>query len=280
MMRGLDKITGRPTDITAPIGKPVQFATLTITARFCYSTPASETPETAAFVQIEDHRPDQTARRIFSSWMYGSSPGLNGVEHPLYDVWAISCNNNAATVMLALNSLAEGGEVIVSRGELVEIGGSFRVPDVMAKSNAILREVGTTNRTRIGDYEHAINEKTRLLLRVHRSNFSIVGFTEDASLEELVALGRKHNVPVMEDLGSGALFDLREVGIQGEPGVGDSIRAGVDVVAYRNGAGDESFSRTVERARRHRPAGAGGSAYGVFRAAFRARGVGYGTLVG
>lgn len=97
-MRGLDKITGRPTNLTALVGKPVQFATLTITARFCYSTPASETPETTAFVQIEDHRPDQTVRKIFSGWMYGSSPGLNGVEHPLYDVWVISCNNNAATV--------------------------------------------------------------------------------------------------------------------------------------------------------------------------------------
>jgi hypothetical protein len=97
-MLGLDKITGRPTSITAPIGKPVQFATLTITARFCYSTPASETPETAAFVQIEDHRPDQKPRRIFSGWMYGSSPGLNAVEHPLYDVWVLGCNNNAATV--------------------------------------------------------------------------------------------------------------------------------------------------------------------------------------
>ena len=147
-------------------------------------------------------------------------------------VSTIVVNNNAAAVMIALNTLAEGGEVIVSRGELVEIGGSFRVPDVMAKSNAILREVGTTNRTRIADYERAINERTRLLLRVHRSNFSIVGFTEDPSLEELVALGRKHNIPVMEDLGSGALFDLREVGIQNEPGVGDSIRAGVDVVTY------------------------------------------------
>jgi hypothetical protein len=97
-MLGLDKITGRPTSITAPIGKPAQFATLTITARFCYSTPASETPETAAFVQIEDRRPDQPPRRIFSGWMYGSSPGLNAVEHPLYDVWVLGCNNNAATV--------------------------------------------------------------------------------------------------------------------------------------------------------------------------------------
>jgi hypothetical protein len=96
LLRGLDKITGRPTDITAPLGRPVQFATLTITARFCYSTPASETPETAAFVQIEDHRPDQSARRIFSGWMYGSSPGLNAVEHPLYDVWVITCRGGAS----------------------------------------------------------------------------------------------------------------------------------------------------------------------------------------
>ena len=106
IMRGLDKITGRPTSITAQIGKPVQFATLTITARFCYSTPQSETPETAAFVQIEDHRPDQAARRIFSGWMYASSPGLNGVEHPLYDVWVISCNNAPAPVVAANTSTA------------------------------------------------------------------------------------------------------------------------------------------------------------------------------
>jgi len=106
MMRGLDKITGRPTSITAEIGKPVHFATLTITARYCYSTPASETPETAAFVQIEDHRPDQPARRVFSGWMYASSPGLNAVEHPLYDVWAISCNNAPASAVAANTSTA------------------------------------------------------------------------------------------------------------------------------------------------------------------------------
>ena len=106
MLRGLDKITGRPTAITAPIGKPVRFATLTITARFCYSTPASETPETTAFVQIEDHRPDQPSRSVFSGWMYGSSPGLNGVEHPLYDVWVISCNNAPAPALAANTSTA------------------------------------------------------------------------------------------------------------------------------------------------------------------------------
>jgi len=131
-----------------------------------------------------------------------------------------------------LNSLAEGGEVIVSRGELVEIGGSFRIPDVMSKSNATLREVGTTNRTRIDDYERAINERTRLLLRVHRSNFEISGFTEQPGLEELVALALRRNLPLMEDLGSGALFDLRSVGINGEPGVIDSLRLGVDIVTY------------------------------------------------
>ncbi len=155
---------------------------------------------------------------------------LHAVERD--DVATVVVNNNAAAVLLGLNTLAEGGEVVVSRGELVEIGGSFRIPDVMARSGAVLREVGTTNRTRLADYERAITEKTRLLLRVHRSNFRIVGFTEQPALEELVELGRRRSLPVMEDLGSGALFDLRSVGIEGEPGVSDSLRAGVDVVTY------------------------------------------------
>jgi hypothetical protein len=106
VLRGLEKITGRPTSITAAIGKPVKFATLTITVRYCYSTPPSETPETTAFVQIDDNRPDQPARRVFSGWMYGSTPGLNGVEHPLYDVWVISCNNAPAQAVAANNSTA------------------------------------------------------------------------------------------------------------------------------------------------------------------------------
>lgn len=144
----------------------------------------------------------------------------------------IVVNNNAAAVLLALNSLAEGGEVVVSRGELVEIGDSFRIPDIMAKSQANLREVGTTNRTRLADYECAINDRTRLLLRVHRSNFAITGFTEQPQLEELVALARRRNLPLMEDLGSGALFDLRSVGVSNEPSVIDSLRAGVDLVTY------------------------------------------------
>jgi len=107
MLRGLDKITGKPTAIVAPIGKPVQFATLTITARYCYSTPASETPETSAFLQIDDHRPDQGEKRVFSGWMYASSPGLNGMQHPLYDVWVINCSNGAPnTPVAAMSSTA------------------------------------------------------------------------------------------------------------------------------------------------------------------------------
>ena len=154
------------------------------------------------------------------------------IERSSAGISTIVVNNNAAAVLLGLNSLAEGGEVIVSRGELVEIGGSFRIPDVMSKSHATLREVGTTNRTRVADYENAINDRTRLLLRVHRSNFEITGFTEQPGLDELVALARRRNLPLMEDLGSGALFDLRSVGINGEPGVLDSLRIGVDIVTY------------------------------------------------
>jgi len=148
------------------------------------------------------------------------------------NISTIVVNNNAAAVLIALNTFAEGGEVIVSRGELVEIGGSFRIPDVMGKSGAKLCEVGTTNRTRIGDYERAINERTRLLLRVHRSNFEITGFTEQPSAAELVDLAKKQGIPLMEDLGSGALIDLCQFGISQETTVLDSLRAGVDIVTY------------------------------------------------
>ena len=158
-------------------------------------------------------------------------PGRSPAEGST-SVSTIVVNNNAAAVLLALNTFAEGGEVIVSRGELVEIGGSFRIPDVMAKSGATLREVGTTNRTRAADYEKAITDRTRLLLRVHRSNFEITGFTEQPSTVELVTLARDRGVPLMEDLGSGALVDLQNFGISGEPSVLDSLRAGVDVVTY------------------------------------------------
>lgn len=141
-------------------------------------------------------------------------------------------NNNAGAVLIALNELASGKEVIVSRGELVEIGGSFRIPDVMAKSGAKLVEVGTTNKTRVSDYEKAINENTALLLKVHTSNFRVVGFTESASVQELVELGARYKIPVMEDLGSGAFVDVSRYGIAAEPLVQESVAAGVDVVTF------------------------------------------------
>ena len=168
---------------------------------------------------------DRLFRKLLETSAEQAGPSIAPVS-------TIVVNNNAAAVLLALNTLAEGGEVIVSRGELVEIGGSFRIPDVMSKSGAVLREVGTTNRTRIADYEKAVSERTRLLLRVHRSNFEITGFTEQPSLPELVGLARKHSVPLLEDLGSGSLIDLAQVGIESEPGVLESLRSGVDVVTY------------------------------------------------
>ncbi len=145
----------------------------------------------------------------------------------------IVVNNNAAAVLLALNTLAENGEVIVSRGELVEIGGSFRIPDVMTKSGAVLREVGTTNRTRVADYERAINERTKLLLRVHRSNFEITGFTEQPDLRELVELAAKHKSAAAGGSWAAARFSIcAQFGINNEPSVLDSLRAGVHVVTY------------------------------------------------
>lgn len=145
---------------------------------------------------------------------------------------AVVVNNNAAAVLLVLNTLADGGEVIISRGELVEIGGSFRIPEIMAKSGAILREVGTTNRTRLSDYEVAVTDRTRLILRVHQSNFKIVGFAERPALAELVALGHDRGLPVVEDLGSGCLVDLRELGLAEEPVAPQSIAAGVDLCTF------------------------------------------------
>jgi L-seryl-tRNA(Ser) seleniumtransferase len=143
---------------------------------------------------------------------------------------AMVVNNNAAALVLVLSALAAGREVVVSRGELVEIGGSFRLPEIMQRSGARLVEVGTTNRTRADDYRRAIGPDTALLLKVHRSNFSMHGFVEEATLTELVEVGRERGVPVVEDLGSGALVDLEPLGIGREPTVSSSLKAGAQVV--------------------------------------------------
>jgi L-seryl-tRNA(Ser) seleniumtransferase len=145
---------------------------------------------------------------------------------------AMVVNNNAAAVLLVLNTIAEGKEVIVSRGELVEIGGAFRIPDVMKRSGALLREVGTTNRTHLGDYQKAISSETALLLKVHTSNFRVMGFTSDVPLEELVLFGRKVEIPVVNDLGSGSLVDLSNYGMEKEPTVQEVVRSGVDAVTF------------------------------------------------
>jgi L-seryl-tRNA(Ser) seleniumtransferase len=145
---------------------------------------------------------------------------------------ALVVNNNAAAVLLALETLAHGRAVIVSRGELIEIGGEFRIPDIMLRSGAVLREVGATNRTHLRDYADAISRETALLLKVHTSNYRVVGFTADVSSRELVELGRERGIPVMEDLGSGSLVDLRPWGFPYEPTVQETVAAGVDLVSF------------------------------------------------
>ena len=145
---------------------------------------------------------------------------------------AVVVNNNAAAVLICLDTLAKGKEVVVSRGELVEIGGSFRIPEVMRKSGAKMVEVGTTNKTHLEDYEEVIGPQTALLMKIHRSNFQIVGFTQEVSTKELVNLGRRYGIPVMEDLGSGCFVDLSKYGLTKEPTVQEILSAGVDIVSF------------------------------------------------
>ena len=177
----------------------------------------------------------------YSNLEYDLGSGSRGQRHThtrrlLSDITgaedAFIVNNNAAAVFLCLSAMAKNREVIVSRGELVEIGGSFRVPDVMSASGAVLRDVGTTNKTHLGDYEGAVNENTALLLKVHQSNYKIIGFTADVKIEELVSLGGKKGIPVMYDLGSGCLLDLRPYGIHNEPSVQEIVKAGVDILSF------------------------------------------------
>ena len=177
----------------------------------------------------------------YSNLEFDLSKGIRGsrysaVEDILCEISgaeaAMVVNNNAAAVLLCLETIAKGKKVIVSRGELVEIGGSFRIPDVMAKSGGILKEVGTTNRTYIGDYEKAVEGDTCLLLKVHTSNYSVVGFTADVSLRELVELGKEYKIPVMEDLGSGTFIDFSKYGLIKEPTVQESVSTGADIVTF------------------------------------------------
>ena len=165
---------------------------------------------------------------------------------------ALVVNNNAAAVLLALSTVAQGGEVVISRGELVEIGGGFRVPDVITQSGARLVEVGTTNKTRIGDYARAVTPETKVLLKVHASNYKIIGFTSEASLAELVALGRERGLLVMNDLGSGALIDVTRFGLPYEPTVGADDQGG-------SGRGDGQRRQTAGRAAVRHSAGQGGA---------------------
>ena len=179
--------------------------------------------------------------RGYSTLEYDLAKGQRGSRHDHIETLvcqvtgaeaAMVVNNNAAAVLLILSALGKGGEVITSRGELVEIGGSFRIPEIMVQCGCTLREVGATNKTHLRDYETAIGPETKALLKVHTSNFKIMGFSQSVPLDELVALGREKGLPVIEDLGSGSLVDLEQFGIHDEPTVQQSVKAGVDIISF------------------------------------------------
>lgn len=177
----------------------------------------------------------------YSTLEYNLITGQRGSRHDIVEEYikeltgaeaAIVVNNNAAAVYLVLKAIAQKGEVIVSRGELVEIGGSFRVSEIMEESEANLIAVGTTNKTYVSDYNNAITEETALLMKVHKSNFKLVGFTEDIDTEDLVETSKQHQIPIYEDLGSGTLFDFKKVGIGSEPTVQEKVAAGIDIISF------------------------------------------------
>lgn len=183
----------------------------------------------------------------YSTLEYNLSLGKRGSRHDIVESYltkltgaeaAMVVNNNAAAVYLVLKALAKGQEVIVSRGELVEIGGSFRISEIMEESNAHLVEVGTTNKTYVRDYEQAITDETALLMKVHKSNFKVVGFTHEVDTDELVAIKQTHHIPIYEDLGSGTLFPFRTKGIGTEPTVQEKVKMGIDIISF---SGDKLF---------------------------------------
>ncbi len=217
------RVAGRLAALAAPTLRRVVNATGVVLHTNLGRAPLADFPPPAGYSNLEyDLRPGRRGNRDAHTAQLLER--LTGAP-------AIAVNNNAAAVFLALNELASGGEVIVSRGELIEIGDGFRIPDIMARSGATVREVGTTNRTRIEDYRDAINERTRLLFRVHPSNFRMTGFTARPTVEELAALGRERTLPLYEDLGSGCLVDLSPFGID-EPLVSASLEAGASLVSF------------------------------------------------
>ncbi|MBI4848371.1 MAG: L-seryl-tRNA(Sec) selenium transferase [Nitrospirae bacterium] len=182
-----------------------------------------------------------TTARSFSNLEYEISTGKRGKRYSnIKDIIreltgaedAVVVNNNAAAVLICLDTFAKGKEVIVSRGELVEIGGSFRIPEVMKASGAILREVGTTNKTHLADYENALCGNTALLLKVHQSNYKVIGFTEEVPIEKLLKIGREYKIPVVDDLGSGCMINLEKYGVHGEPTVQEVVKTGADIVTF------------------------------------------------
>ena len=226
-----DRVARRITEAELPPLRPVINATGTLLHTNLGRAPLAEealaeiTAVARDYASLEiDLAGGRCARRVVA--VEGLLVQLTGAEA------ALVVNNNSAATMITLAAMATGREVVVSRGELVEIGGSFRLPDVMAASGAVLREVGTTNKTRASDYEAAINERTAALMLVHPSNYAVVGFTESASLAELVEIGRKYRLPVIHDIGSGAMLDFSQFGLPGEPVAPRSVLTGADLVLF------------------------------------------------